>query len=148
AGSGFWILAKQSLSNLPEYFRNSLYVAGSYSSAMGLVGPRAELVWGALVCACLVASYALTVGKNLRVLPGAIWVCGVCFLNFKQAFARQDDYHTWLGLIDALLPGALILSAGTGSLDRMKIAALGNEKLTVIRTIAVIPVILSVLVPF
>jgi hypothetical protein len=149
AGSGFWILANQSLSNVPEYFRNSLYVAGSYSSAMGLAGSKVELVWGALVCACVVVSYALTVSKNLRVLPGAIWVCVFCFLNFKQAFARQDDYHTWLGLIDALLPGALILSAGTGSLDRMKIAALGNEKSTpVIRTLAVTPIILSVLVPF
>src|SRR5262249_16706800 len=92
AGLGFWIFAGQSFSNLAEYFRNSLSVTGSYSSAMALTGPRWQLIWGALICFCTVAGYAVAVTRNWRLLPGAVWICVFCFLNFKQSFVRQDEY--------------------------------------------------------
>jgi hypothetical protein len=148
AGLGFWILAGQSLSNLPEYFRNSRYVAGSYSSAMALSGPRWQLFWGALVCFCVVAGYAVSVGKKWKLLPGAVWICLFCFLNFKQAFVRQDDYHVWLGLIDALLPGALILLGGAGLLNRMKSLVPASRWFNpLFSAVVAIPVVSCVLLP-
>jgi hypothetical protein len=144
ASFGFWILARQSLLNLPEYFRNSLYVAESYSNAMASGGPRWQVVWGALICIGTVVAYAVVVWKNWRLLLGAAWVCLFCFLNFKQAFGRQDEYHIWLGVIDGLLPGALILLAGAGLFDRTKISLPGRW--TTLPVLAV-PVISCVLLP-
>jgi hypothetical protein len=115
---------------------------------MALAGPRWQLFWGVLVCFCLVAAYAVAVGKNWKLLPGAVWICVFCFINFKQAFVRQDDYHVWLGVIDALLPAALILLAGAGLLNRMKgLAPASQWSNRLISAIVAILVISCVLFP-
>jgi hypothetical protein len=148
AALAFWILAGQSFSNLPAYFRNSLAVASSYSSAMAVSGATWPVLWGTLVCVCVLASYVISIHKTWRLFPGAVWVCLFCFLNFKQAFTRQDDYHIWWGLMDALLPGGLILLAGTGFLNRTYQFIPGRKWVTaLIATLVAVPVISSVLLP-
>jgi hypothetical protein len=149
ASVGFWILAGQSLSNLPEYFRNSLSVVRSYSSAMASSGPRWQVIWGGLICFCIVAGYLeVALSKNWKSLLGAVWICLFCFINFKQAFVRHDDYHIWLGLMDALLPGALILLAGTRSFSRLTgIALAGQWYQPIFPVMVAVPIISCVLFP-
>jgi hypothetical protein len=54
----------------------------------------------------------------------------------------------WLGLIDALLPAALILFAGTNLLDRMKSLVPGSQRLNpFLGAVVAIPVLSAVLLP-
>jgi hypothetical protein len=119
AALAFWLLARQSLLGLPSFLHGALSAAGSYSAEMFLPGPYAEL---GLVVILILATAAPAAAlfyydRPWYLWPTLSWVALLFFLQLKEAFVRYDPFHIWMGIINALLPCALILVCATGSFN-------------------------------
>jgi len=138
AALAFWLIARQSLLGIPVFLHGALSTAMSYSSEMFIPGRHAELT---LVLAFLLAvavPLAMNAGarKILRHWPLIGWVLLLFFLQMKEAYVRYDVFHVWMGIVNALLPCALILSC------RMECFSQSANRLT--RLCALGAVVLSV----
>jgi hypothetical protein len=110
----FWLLAGQSLSGLPSYFRGALSIAQSYSGAMGTPGEKWVLVIGTLLCILVIGVAGLSLLEAGRLdLPAFAWIGAYEFVIFKQGFIRQDWAHLLTGMMGGLLPGALVVLAAS-----------------------------------
>lgn len=90
----FWLMAGQSLAQLPRFFINQEQVAAGYGEAMSFGG---SLLPPALFLLSAV-SLAMAVKRDLR--PPTVPKCAVAiglaatlFLAFKEGFVRQDTSH-------------------------------------------------------
>jgi hypothetical protein len=89
---GGWLLAGQSLWNVPVYLERSLDIALGYPDAMGLPGPVYELWLAASIITVLLASATLAaLGDEKR---GTIWIMLILtlFLQWKHGFTRHDGH--------------------------------------------------------
>jgi hypothetical protein len=55
--------------------------------------------------------------RDWRNVPAFAWAILYVFLGFKQAFVKQDDFHFWFGMLEAIFPGTLVVLAATGALS-------------------------------
>ncbi len=120
AAVAFWVLARQPLANVPAFLRNSLAIASGYSGNMQLAGPMWQVAFVAPLLLCLAISFGamLWESKSARLMLAGAWGALFFFVHFKEAFTRSDNPHIWLGLLSALLPGALLFTSGAGFLNR------------------------------
>lgn len=114
---GFWLLARQSLSGLGPFLHGGVAIARSYSAAMSIEGPVWEVcVAGLLLLALVVPGFIrMRCGDVGFLWPSIVWVALLFFLQIKEAFVRQDSFHVWMGIVNGLLPCALILVWLTGA---------------------------------
>jgi hypothetical protein len=119
AALAFWLLARQSLLGLPSFLHGALSTAGSYSGEMFLPGPYAELGLVVILILATVAPAAALFYHNRPwfLWPTLSWVALLFFVQLKEAFVRYDSFHIWMGIINALLPCALIAVCVTGSFN-------------------------------
>jgi len=112
----FWLLAGQSLLGLPSFLRGALSTAGSYSGEMFLPGPYGELGLVAILMLTMVVPAAALFyrARPWSMTPVLGWVALLFFLQLKEAFVRYDAFHVWMGIVNALLPCALILICTAG----------------------------------
>jgi hypothetical protein len=87
-----WVLAGQSLWNLPVYLERSLEIALGYPQAMGLPGPAYELWLAASAIALLVAGALLVCSRNQSRGPILIMLVLALFLAWKHGFTRHDGH--------------------------------------------------------
>ncbi|MDI1318912.1 MAG: hypothetical protein PSW75_01795, partial [bacterium] len=90
-----WLLCRQSLLHLPEYFVNSWFVSQGDQAVMGIATPAAPLAKGIVVVVVL-AAYAL---GNLsghedrpRTLARTALLGAFIYLNWKHGFVRADGH--------------------------------------------------------
>lgn len=90
----FWLIAGQSLAELPRYFLNQAQVAVGYGQAMSA---GESLLPAALF---LASSIPLAIAIERDLQPPAAGKCAmaigmafILFLSFKEGFVRQDDLH-------------------------------------------------------
>jgi hypothetical protein len=109
--STFWVLAGQSLSQLPVFFTSQAPIMSGYSDAMSLIGSPGELSIFLVTCALLLAvNFSMLRSANLPGLALAAAVASVLFLSFKAGFVRQDS-HALIGA-GALAMVGLVLAIG------------------------------------
>ena len=106
---GGWLAAGQSASNLVSYWRSSVSVAIGYSSAMQVSSGRSAENWYAvLVCALIVALYAISLRGQTGRYKVAVWLLlgGWLWATLKEGFVRHDLHDlTFFGL--AIVVGLL-----------------------------------------
>jgi hypothetical protein len=119
AALAFWVLAGQSLFGLPSFLHGALSTALSYSAAMSLPGPYGELgVVAALMAAIAIpAAVLFHYRRPWSLWPSLCWIGLLFFLQLKEAFVRYDPFHVWMGIVNALLPCALLLICIAGFFD-------------------------------
>ena len=119
AALGFWLLAGQSLLGLPSFLHGALSTALSYGGAMFQPGPYRELGFVAALLAAIAIPAALLFHyrKPWSLWPSFGWVGLLFFLQLKETFVRYDSYHVWMGIVNAMLPCALILICRAGYFD-------------------------------
>ena len=108
AGIAFWLLAGQSLGDVPAWIRGSLELTSGYAEAMATIHDP----WIGLAIAAGAAIIVVLVMAVLRVqrwrsdwptVAIAVWTC---FLAFRLGFTRLDGIH--LGQTMLLLLGAIV----------------------------------------
>jgi hypothetical protein len=90
-----WVAAKQSVGNLPAYFRGVWELANGYNSAMGLESGRLELWTGLLIAAglaLLFISKAWSTRRDVSSLVTVLFLGGFGFLKWKHGFVRADGH--------------------------------------------------------
>jgi len=119
AALAFWLLARQSLFGLPAFLRGALSTALSYSAEMSLPGPYRELglVAALMLAIAIPAAASFYYRRPWPLWPSVVWVGLLLFLQLKEAFVRYDPFHVWMGIVNALLPCALLLICVAGFLD-------------------------------
>lgn len=101
---GGWVVAGQSLANLPAYLAGSWRLASGYAQAMGMPGPRDVLLLlaagsGLVLCSAAAAAWHATLpaGENLPVRRGLLgsWLAVLTFLAWKHGVVRaaEGDIH-------------------------------------------------------
>jgi hypothetical protein len=120
-GVAFWLLAGQSIFGLGAFLHGALSTATSYSKEMFTPGPQWEIEVAVLLLLALAVSAAISWlpakesrARALELWPCILWVTLLFFLQLKEAFVRQDVYHTWMGIVNALIPSVLLLGSTTG----------------------------------
>jgi hypothetical protein len=92
-----WLVAQQSLADLPNWLGNSLQIAAGYSSAQSLVGgEQANRYWVMLllIVGVLLLSLAQLVRRHqTRAIPSVALVVLASWFFTKEGFARLDWYH-------------------------------------------------------
>lgn len=91
----WWLAAGQSLWDIPQWFRLSIWVAAGYQDAMYYEDPSRAWVWpfvilGLAMVALLIVQQLWLGGWSLF-LPVA--VAGVTVFGLKQGFVRHDRWH-------------------------------------------------------
>lgn len=126
AAGAFWFVARQSPLNLPAFMHGALSTAASYSGAMFTAGAYSELPLVAALLLAVAIPAALIVYRTRQwpLWPSLVWVALLFFLQLKEAFVRYDPFHVWMGLVNALLPCALILICRAGYFDPPRTGAL------------------------
>ena len=119
AALAFWLLARQSLFNIPAFLHGALSTAASYTTAMFLPGPYVELapVAALLTAIAIPAAILLWLRRPGAWWPSLAWLALLFFLQLKESFVRYDPFHVWMGLVNAFLPCALILICRAGFFD-------------------------------
>ena len=105
----FWLLAGQSVLDLPPYFRAILAVSSGYSEAMALPGAVREIVYFLLAASIMLA--AIVRERRILVRVRAflfLSLLAFLFLAFKGSFVRHDGHATLAA--SSLLIGALVLA--------------------------------------
>lgn len=100
--AAFFVLAGESLADLPRFLLNSLDVAGGYAGAMQIVGGWRELAYwtGGAVLALALAAYlsirarnsVYRSGRSLDDLAAWLGLAWIAFMLFKVGFVRQDAH--------------------------------------------------------
>ena len=106
----FWLLAGQSVIGVPAFVHGALSTAASYSPEMFVAGPSWEIVLAVILLAAIamrgITSY---ISSDLwPPWPFCGWLALFFFLHTKEALVRHDSFHIWMGVVTALLPGALV----------------------------------------
>jgi hypothetical protein len=116
AALGFWVIAGQSLLGLPSFLHGALSTALSYSAQMFLPGPYGELGFIAVLMLAIAIPAAVVFHnrKPWSLRPSLGWAALLFFLQLKEAFVRDDSFHVWMGIVNALLPCALLLICRAG----------------------------------
>jgi hypothetical protein len=108
-----WLLAGQSLRNVPKFLSGSLQIAAGYSAAMGTEGPREYLSTSIEVLVLLAIACALGVSVDLlsrRRLAGLAIAIGGLLLSWKEGFVRQGGHNASLFFgYAAFFPGLLVV---------------------------------------
>jgi hypothetical protein len=115
----------------------------------GTPGPIPDLILGFVLCAVVTLSWivALIRAKKLVMLPISLWAFAYFLVGFKYAFVRSDPYHILWGVLNIIIPGALVLLVLQGSLtvtsslipgDSMKNTVPGINLLTGLTILAAI----------
>ncbi len=101
-----WLLCRQSLANLPEYFINSWHVSQGYQAVMGIATPSGPL-WKGVIVLVVLAAYAChnlgTQADRPRTLARTALLGAFIYLNWKHGFVRADG-HMIGYFYSALLP--------------------------------------------
>jgi hypothetical protein len=108
-----WLLLGQNLTNLPDFIRGSLQIAGGYPQGMAYAGDRSDIRLAKLIVVLLAAS--AVAGRHAwtpRSLSAALFMTGACFMAWRHAVIRHDAPHAsdFFGcalLIAILLPASL-----------------------------------------
>jgi hypothetical protein len=111
AAFSFWLLAGQSPFGLPSFLHGALSTALSYSSEMSRPGPYGELGFVAAMLSAIAIPAAILFHyrRPWSLWPSLCWIGLLFFLQLKEAFVRYDPFHVWMGIVNALLPCALLL---------------------------------------
>ena len=120
AALAFWLLARQSLVTLPSYVYGALSMARSYGTEMFVAeGPYPELGYVAalMVAIAIPAAIISYYRRPWSLWPSFAWVVLLFFLQLKEAFVRHDSFHVWMGIVNGLLPCALLLICRAGFFD-------------------------------
>ncbi len=119
ASMAFWLLAGQSLSGLPSFLHGALSTTLSYSAELFLPGPYGEtaFITVLMVMIAVPATILFHYRRPWSLWPSLAWVGLLFFQQLKEAFVRYDPFHVWMGIINALLPCALILICRVGFFD-------------------------------
>ena len=93
-----WLLAGQSLADLPAYLRGAFALMDGHSRAMGLdADPQVFLLCLVMMCWIGAMGVALLLrgerGQRVAMLPLAALFGGSAFMAWKQGFSRPDAYH-------------------------------------------------------
>lgn len=89
----WWLLLRQSVAALPDFFVSGLQLAAGYAPAMGAAPTSVIAMLGAAtlgVLAALLVTSLLPGSSRLERLPGAVVVAAGCFLVWKEGFVRPD----------------------------------------------------------
>jgi len=120
-----WLLCRQSLLNLPEYFLNSWYVSQGYQAVMGIATPPGPLLKGAIVLSVLAVYALFTLAVHAdrpRTLARTVLLGAFVYLNWKHGFVRADGHMIGF-FYCALLPIVtfpLLLDDAAGRFLRLK----------------------------
>lgn len=122
AALAFWLLVGQSLLTLPSFLHGALSTALSYSSEMFLPGTYGEFgfVAALMLAVAIPAAAVFHYRKSWSLWPSLGWVGLLFFLQIKEAFVHYDSFHVWMGIVNALLPCALLLICLAGYFDPAK----------------------------
>jgi len=105
----FWLLAGQSLLDLPQYLRAIVEVSSGYTEAMALPGAVREIVYFLMAASAMLAAIVLERRIPVRVRAFLfLSLLAFLFLAFKGSFVRHDGHATLAGV--SLLIGALVLA--------------------------------------
>jgi hypothetical protein len=100
-----------SWSSFDKYFKGSLEMAGGYSEAMSLIGPRSNLMAGLSGVAVYLALLAALWVWRLRLRWLALTCAVAVFTSFKGAFVRQDFHVVLFSLFLPAVVSVLLLQA-------------------------------------
>lgn len=117
----FWVMAGQSLADIPAYVATSLQITSGYSEAMANGGPLAQvmLALGVLVCATLLLALS-----RLGETPGfvrfvaAAAILAAFFMGWKAGFVRHD-LHAFIFFAFATPALLLIPRPSSGCFSRL-----------------------------
>jgi hypothetical protein len=91
-----WLLAGQSLGNLPLWLRRSSEIAAGYNETMGVPGPAPQLALG-IACALLLAvlSVWLVLARPRALVPAATALACMAgtYVAWKAGYVRHDPGH-------------------------------------------------------
>ncbi len=93
AGFAWWLLLRQSVAALPDFFVSGLQLAAGYAPAMGSAPTSVIAALGAATLGALAVLLVagLSPGSSRRERwPGAVVVAAGCFLVWKEGFVRPD----------------------------------------------------------
>ncbi len=145
----FWLLARQSPLDLPDFLRGAFSTAFSYSAEMFTPGPDWEVAVVVLLLAAVAVPCAMIFRsrRSWRLWPSAGWVALLLFLQAKEALVRHDGAHIWMGAIRQLLPSALLLLCRAGLFDPVVPAVVPPEVRATARVCTALVVFLSLWLP-
>jgi len=103
---GVWMLAGQSLRNLPAYFFTSWQSASGYAAAMSVSKSPVAVWWLGASLWILLATFALLLArKKVSAMETGmlLYFALVWFFLWKHGFTRADEGHTVLYFLSALI---------------------------------------------
>jgi hypothetical protein len=103
----WYLIAKQKINALFDYWRGSLEIVSGYSEAMSVKGSVFELTLYLILCFLYVGIVGLRLlrQKNIRSVLTFLCLSSFLFICFKQGFVRHDIHSlaAWGGLFWAVL---------------------------------------------
>lgn len=141
----FWILAGQSLANVPLFIKNSLAIVSAYSEMVGLFAHSTLTVklCYAAVALCFVVRGILLIKHNRHAALLPIAAAILLALLFNANFVRDDEPHLLVAMSTALLVSLVVTAdAATGTATD---AASGTLPTRTRLATSVAPVLLSIL---
>ena len=107
----FWLAARQGLSNIPAFVRQSMEISSGYASAMVSGRPLIELLLALLLCGLplLQLTRQIMPPVDLEKLGCLGWL-GICeFLIFRHGLIRIDSGHWYMAFLAVGVPIAVLL---------------------------------------
>lgn len=90
-----WVLCRQSLLALPEYFRNSWYISQGYQAVMGIPTPAPPFQSALWVLGLLLVYLTHTLWTHpdrARTLARGAFLGAFVYMNWKHGFVRADGH--------------------------------------------------------
>lgn len=117
----FWLVARQGVSNLPAFVRQSMEISTGYASAMVAGRPWIELLLALLVCGLplLQLTRQIMPPVNLEKLGSLGWLAVYEFLLFRHGLIRSDSVHWYMAFLSVGVPIAVLLTFLPGSTSRV-----------------------------
>lgn len=112
--AAFWLLAGQSLANLPAYVSGILQLGGGYTEAMSIPTPPALFFRGLLVTAGLALGLGFALVARRReaaAVAAVLLLAGHTFVQWKHSFVRADG-HAYIYFHYAVVAALTIVLTG------------------------------------
>jgi hypothetical protein len=127
----FWLLAGQRLPALFDWLQSSLAIVAGYSDSMSSMPPGdSKMLAGTLLCALMPSLYLLRWLRmpSLEFLMEAGWVAVYALMTWKHAYVRNEEVHTWWGILNSMLPAALCFAPVLAASEPLRNLSLLLEK--------------------
>lgn len=109
--------------NLLRWLRASLEITSGYSTAMSIVGPKAELVIGLIAASVYLILVLLLKRMKSNLFYASLIPIVALFLSFKHGFVRQDGHVIIFFTFLLATTSILLLAAGTAKEAKVALVA-------------------------